>query len=141
MAASIKLKKPMELIINNYQFQVPADFIDVKYYSYNLLKNEIGIEKTLNDGSTNINGHETVVAKFELAKELPLKGLENPSSSFWERFSLKVGFPKVGNEYPMVDGLMLITREPNLGVLSSEFKVPWGSEHQIRRRSASRVAM
>jgi len=141
LAAALKAKKPMELMINQYQYDIPAEAIEVKYYSYDLLKDEIGPERTLDDGSVVINGNETVLAKFILAKDMPLKGFENIDSRFWQYFSLKVGFTKIGNDRPMVDGLLLNTREPNLGILSNESPVPWGYRHIERSRSAPRIAM
>lgn len=131
LAAALKLKKPMELTINKYQVSIHVEVIDVKYYSYDVLKDEP--ERTLTDGFAIINGNETVLAKFRLAKDMPLQGFENIDLRFWRYFSLKIGFTKIGNDQPMVDNLLLITREPNLGKLSNESPVPWGYRHVLKK--------
>ena len=103
------------------------------------MKNHVGVEKTLNDGSAIISGNQVVVAKFILTKELPLNGIEDPDDRFWHSFSLRLAFTKTGNDRPVVDGLKLITRDTGTGALSIEFVVPWGSDHDVRRRSAPQV--
>lgn len=72
-----------------------------------MLKDEIGPERTFDDGWTIVNGNEAVLANFVLTKEIPLQGTENIDSRFWQSFSMKVGLAKIGNDRPMVDGLML----------------------------------
>jgi hypothetical protein len=106
-----------------------------------LLKNEIGTEITLDDGWTIIDGNQAIVAKFVLSKGIPLVGIENLHSRFWQHFSLELGFAKIGNDHPMIDGLTLITKDPNQGLIFSEFSVPWGMKHVVRRRTAPRLAI
>lgn len=141
LAALLKLNKPIVTTINKYEYQMFADFIDIKYYSYDLLKDEIGAEITLNDGSAIINAGEAILAKFILVKDMPLRFSKDIDSRFWEAFALEVGFAKTGRDRAMVGGLTLVTRDPNLGILINEFPVPWGAKHVLRRRTASRLAI
>lgn len=139
ISTKLLLNKPLELMISQRQYLISSKNVDIKYFSYNLNKNQVGAEKTLNDGSAIIDGNETIVAKFILTKELPIGGVENPNDRFWQTFSLRLGFAKAGNDRPIVDGLRVITRDTGTGALSSEFAVPWGNDHNVRRRSAPMV--
>ncbi len=140
LSSRLELKKGMQLKLNRRLYQIPANTIDIKYFAYDLTKNEVGPEMSLNDGSVIINAHKTMIAKFILARELPITGVKNPGDRFWRSFSLEIGFVEAGNDRPVVDGLTLITRDSGTGTLSSEFVVPWGSDHAVRRRVASRSA-
>lgn len=139
ISAKLELKKPMELTISKRPYLVPENNIDIRYFAYDVIKNQVGAEKNLNDASTIINGNEVVVAKFILAKEFQIRGLENPDDKFWQSFSLRLGFVKKGEDRSVVDGLTLISRDAGTGALSTEFAVPWGSNHDVRRRSAPQV--
>lgn len=138
--ASIKLKldKSLMLKIGANGYTVDSRIVDIKYYAYDLAVNEIGVEKTLSDGTAIINGSETIVAKFILAKELPLLNIRHPDDNFWQRFSLELGFSKSGSANPFVDGLSVIIRDPGVGTILNEQAVPWGDNHDIRRRIAPR---
>lgn len=138
ISSKLELKKSLELKLNRRQYAVPENLVDIKYFHYDLIKNEVGAEAALNDGSVIINAQKTVIAKFILTKEIPITGVVNPDDSFWRLFSLELGFIRAGNDRPLVDGLMLINRDPGTGTLSSEFTVPWGKDHDVRRRLASR---
>jgi hypothetical protein len=140
LSSRLELKKGMELKLNRQLYQIPENIIDIKYFAYDLDKNEVGEEMSLNDDSVMLKAHKAMIAKFILAKELPITGVKNPDDVFWRSFSLEIGFVKAGNDRPVVDGLTLITRDSGTGTLSSEFVVPWGSEHAVRRRVASRSA-
>ncbi|OPZ23660.1 MAG: hypothetical protein BWZ03_00428 [bacterium ADurb.BinA186] len=140
ISSRLELKKGMELKLNRQLYQIPESSIDIKYFAYDLANNEVGQEMSLNDGSVMLKAHKTMIAKFILAKEFPTSGVKNPDDSFWRAFSLEIGFAKTGNDRPVVDGLTLITRDPGTGSLSSEFVVPWGIDHAVRRRKASRSA-
>lgn len=139
LSAKLELSKSLELKISKMPYFIPANNVDIRYFAYDLIKNEVGVEKTLNDGSTIIRDGETIVAKFILAKEAALNDIENPDDRFWQNFSLRVGFSKIGHDKPMIDGLKLITRDSETGTISAEFVVPWGDGHNVRRRSAPLV--
>jgi hypothetical protein len=139
ISSNLVLKKGLELKIKQRQYQIPEKAIDIKYFVYDLLRNEVSEEKTLNDGSVIINGNETMIAKFILVKEIPIRGIEDPDDRFWQSFSMEVGFIKTGNSKPMADGLSMITRDVGTGSLSNEYAIQWGSEHHVRRRSAPRL--
>lgn len=139
VSAQLKLDKSLDLNIGHRQYYVPKNIIDVRYFAYDLAKNEVGVEKTLNNGSVIVDGNETIIAKFILAKELTITGIENPDNNFWRTFSLKLAFAKSGHGQAMVDGLVLKTEDTESGSLSSEYFVPWGNDHDVRRRSAPQV--
>jgi hypothetical protein len=85
-----------------------------------------------------IEGNETLIAQFVLERDFPLTGVRHPKRSFWRSFSLEVGFSKSGRSDPIVDGLSLITRNSVDGLLLNEFVVPWGNDHEVRKKSAPR---
>lgn len=139
ISVKLELEKDLNLKINQYPYQISKKIIDIKYFTYDLTKNEVGAEKTLNDGSAIIDGNENLIAKFILAKDLPIDDVRNPDDNFWRTFALELGFAKAGNSSHVVDGLTLITRDTGTGSISREIAVPWGSDHDVRRRSAPQV--
>jgi hypothetical protein len=128
LAIKLKMNKSLSLNVCQQHYNIPASNVVIKYFSYDLTKNEIGLEKPVNDNFILIDGNETLVAKFILARDFPLPGIRHPKGSFWRSFSLEVGFSKSRNSESMVDGLSIITRD-SAGSLSNEFVVPWGEEH------------
>jgi hypothetical protein len=94
----------------------------------------VGAEKEVKDGFAIINSNEALVAKFILGNVLPIHNVKEPKDSFWRQFSLELDFPQnAGSENPIVDGLILTTRDMETGS-STEFLVPWGNGHDVRRR-------
>jgi hypothetical protein len=140
ISAFLELKKPMELKLSCGKYQIPEKFIDIRFFAYDLAKGQLGPEKTLNDRSVIINANETVIAKFILAKDFPIDGVGFPDDNFWNSLRVEVGFVKTVNDKPFVDGLHLITRDLHTGTISNDFVVPWGDDHDVRRRSPSRSA-
>lgn len=134
----LTVKNAMQLTLNGRQFSISPKSIGIKYFAYDLSSDEVGHEKVINDGSIIINAHEVVVAQFILVTEVPLPGIANPDDSFWHSFAMEVGFTNLDDK-SLVDGLILTTRDAGIGALTSEFSVPWGSDHGVRRRSTSRV--
>ena len=139
VSAKLELKKPLDLDLSCGKYHIPEKTIEIRYFSYDLAKDEVGPEKTLNDLSVILNTKESVVAKFILTKDMAISGVPYPEDAFWKSFSLQVGFAKLGSDKPMVDGLRLITRDPLTGMISNDFSVPWGNDHDVRRRIPSRI--
>jgi hypothetical protein len=138
LAIKLEMKKPLYLKVSSRHYSVPANIFDIQYFAYDLAKNEIGLEKPVEGNFAIIDGNETLVAKFILARDFPLTGIRHPKQSFWRSFSLDIGFLKSINNEPIVDGLSLIIRDSVAGLLSSEFVVQWGDDHEVRRKAALR---
>jgi len=138
LAIKLELKKPLNLRINPRFFNIPANSVVIKYFAYDLAKNEIALEKPVEGNFAVIDGNETLVAQFILARDFPLTGIRHPKRSFWRSFSLDLDFLKSVNNDPLVDGMSLITRDSVAGLLSNEFVVPWGDDHEVRKKAAPR---
>ena len=104
-----------------------------QYFSYDLVKNEAGEKKSVSDGFVVIEDNETIVAKFILANKFQITNIRNPKDRFWRTFSLELDFRRTGTDNPAVDGLILTTRDVSTDS-SMEFLVPWGNDHDVRRR-------
>jgi hypothetical protein len=140
ISAFLELKKPMDLKLSCGNYQIPEKSIDIRFFAYDLAKDQVGPEKTLNDRSVVINPNETVIAKFILAKDFSIDGVGFPDDNFWNSLRVEVGFSKTVNDKPFVEGLHLITRDPHTGTIANDFLVPWGEDHDLRRRSPPRSA-
>jgi hypothetical protein len=138
VAIKLEMKKPLYLKVNSRHYSVPANNVFIQYFAYDLTKNEIGLEKPVDSSFAIVDGNETLVAQFVLARDFPLTGVRHPKRSFWRSFSLDVGFSKSRSSHVTVDGLSLITRNSVDGLLSSEFVVPWGENHEVRKKVVSR---
>lgn len=133
ISVKLNLTKKINLKIRNQSYPIHQNFIAIKYFSYDLSKNEVGNEKSVIDGYIVLNGNEVVIAKFILANAFQINNIRNPKDSFWRLFSLELDFYQGGDENKVVDGLTLTARDDSTG-LSTDFSVPWGNDHDVRKR-------
>jgi hypothetical protein len=136
--ANLEIKKAIDLALNIGTHQIPEKMLDVQYYAYDLATDTIGPTRLLMDNSVIINANENILAKIVLIKDFPITGVKSPDGDFWRKFTMEVGFNKLGDKNHIVEGLRLLSREPNVGTPSNEYDVPWGDNHNVRRRSAPR---
>ena len=98
LSANIQLKKSLTLKLNGRQYQIPEGALDIKYFAYDIDKNEVGEAKTKNVDAFIVNGHETVVARFVLAEAFLIGDVRNPDDKFWQTFSLQLFLRKTWQE-------------------------------------------
>ncbi len=111
--------------------------IQIKYFAYDLAQDKVGNEITRMDGSIIIKTDQAVLAKFVLSHDFAFIYPER-KANFWQNIRMEVGFNKSEMDKPAVDGLLLTMRDASTGKALSEFTVPWGDNHYLRKRAATR---
>lgn len=139
VSARLEILKPILLSLTSGKHPISEKDIDIAYFAYDLKNDQIGPIRNLIDNTVIINAHETILAKIAVTKDFPISGIDSPNSEFWKTFRLEVGFIKAGDKKQTVDGLRLISSEPNVKNPRNEFAVPWGENHNVRRRNPPRL--
>jgi len=83
-----------------------------------------------------LKSSQAVLAKFILQSDFIFKYPGKREKNFWKDLSVEIGFNKTENS--QVDGLLLSMLDASSGRTLSEFMVPWGESHYVRKRIASR---
>ena len=134
VSTKLELLKPIPLSLSSGKHAIPEREVDIVYQAYDLKTEQAGPVRNLIDNTVVINAHETILAKIAVIKDFPITGIDSPNSDFWKTFNLEVAFVKAGDKKQLVDGLRLISSEPNVKSPRNDFAVPWGESHNVRRR-------
>lgn len=133
---SFDLKKPMYLKLNSNLYYINQNKIKIKYFSYDLVTGKIGSEVELIRGKTMLKSSQAVLVKFILMNDFAFKYPAEREKHFWKNLNVETGFNKTESAH--VDGLLLSMLDAHTGRTLSEFMVPWGESHYVRKRTASR---
>ena len=82
---------------------------------------------------------QAVLAKFVLSQDFAFEYPER-KANFWKDMKMEVGFIWSEITKPTIDGLQLAMRDTSTAMVLSEFTVPWGDNHYLRKRGSTRLA-
>jgi len=140
MSSALLFQKPMYVKINANYYIIPQNMMKIKYFEYDLAKDRVGREITRMDGSIVLKSDNVALAKFILLQDFAFSYAAR-DATFWRDFRMEVGFTKSVMDKSAVDGLLLAMRDVSTGKALSEFIVPWGDNHYLRKRTASRFGV